>query len=255
MTSPTSPDDRAARRAVVQELRQQLQQLERSCRRPAGGDVLFSTGLRRLDQLLPGDGLLPGSLVEWLTADRGEGTATLAIVVAAQVLKHGGALVVVDGRGEFYPPAAQALGVAPERVVVVRPRNPRDTFWALEQALRSSGVAVVYGRVEGGDALVFRRLQLAAETGGSLGFLLRPATGRSQVCWADARLAVRAVPSPGPARPVDWRWRLRVELLHGRGKPGGDMVELELHDEDETHPLHLAPPLARPALSAGATGS
>lgn len=255
MTVPALPDDRAARQAVVQELRQKLQQLEHSCRRPTGNDAPFSTGLRRLDKLLPGDGLLPGSLVEWLVADQGEGTATLAIVVAAQVLKHGGALVVVDARGEFYPPAAQALGIEPERVIVVRPRNARDTFWALEQSLRSGGVAVVYGRVEGGDALVFRRLQLAAETGGSLGFLLRPAAGRAQTCWADARLVVHALPGAGPRQAVDWRWRLRVELLHGRGKPGGDTVELELNDEDETHALRLVAPVARPAFSPGATGT
>src|SRR5205823_11439094 len=99
------------------------------------------------------------------------GAATLALAVAARALQQGGACVVIDGTGEFYPPAADDLGIPLERMVVVRPDNPRIALWAWEQALRCEGVAVTVGWIGELSDRPFRRLQLAAEAGGGLGFL------------------------------------------------------------------------------------
>ena len=111
-------------------------------------------------------------------------------MAAGSVLRQEGAFVVVDSRREFYPPAAAALGVPLERTVIVQPRNHADALWALEQSLRSGAAAVVLGWIGALPNAAFRRLQLAAETGGSLGFLLRPIGCRAQPSWAEMRLLV-----------------------------------------------------------------
>jgi hypothetical protein len=113
--------------------------------------------------------------------------------------------VVIDGRRDFYPPAAAALGIPLEQTVVVRPAKARDALWAWEQSLRSGAVAVALGWVETLNDRAFRRLQLAAETGGSLGFLLRPASCRAAPSWAEVRLLVRALPTQRDAKMPRWQ--------------------------------------------------
>lgn len=232
---------------LINDLKDRLRALEHSCRRTQS--TACSTGIAGLDQLLPAGGLVQGSLVEWLSDGEGAGAATLALTVAARVLQDGGALVVIDARREFYSPAAAGLGVALERMVLVRPANARDALWALEQALRCRSVAATLGWIETLDDRVFRRLQLAAETGGGLGFLLRPAARRGQPSWADVRLLVQALP---PAPHAAGR-RLRVELLPGRGTAGGKTVDLE--QSDETGHVSVAAALADSALSVRASGA
>jgi protein ImuA len=215
--SRASPD-------LIRDLKERLRQMERSCR-PAG-ERTFSTGITALDRLLPDGGLKNGTLIEWLSDGEGTGAATLALLIAAETLKQGGALVVVDERGEFYPPAAAGITIALEQMVVVRPRGAREALWSVEQALRSRAAAVVLSWAGRLNDRVFRRWQLAAETGGGVGFLLRPLTCRGEPSWAEARLLVEALPASAPAQGR----RLRVVLLHGRGKAGSE-VELELSDE------------------------
>jgi hypothetical protein len=123
---------------------------------------------------------------------------------------------VLDHAREFYPPAAAALGLRLESLVVVQAARPADNLWALDQALRCTGVAAVVAWPEKIDARTFRRLQLAAEEGGSLGLLLRPARVRDEPSWADVRLLVE--PQPGKAAGER---RLRIEILRCRAAPGG----------------------------------
>ncbi len=237
---------RTSRLEVIHHLRERLQQLERSAR-PAR-EILPATG-GALGQLLPGKGWAAGTLVEWLSDGDGSGAATLALAVAAEILRPGGALVVVDGEREFYPPAAARPGVPLGRTVVVQPRDAGDALWALEQALRSPAAAVVLGRVAAGNDRVFRRLQLAAEGGGGLGFLLRPAGCRAE----PARGAVRLWVEAAPAARQQAGWRLRAVVLHRRGGAAGEAVELEMSHEASL--VRPAPPLARPALPPRAAGA
>ena len=197
-----------------------------------------STGLQRL----PAAGRRPsrrgihrGTLTEWLADGEGAGATTLAVSAAREACRQGGTLVVVDADRSFYPPAAVRLGIAPEQLLVVRVDQRADHDSALDQALRCPAVAAVLawpdalaGRF---DDRTFRRLQLAAEAGGSLGLLLRGAEMRQAPSWADVRLLVQPLPAEAahPAR------RLRVVLLRCRGGREGGSVELEF--DDESHPL------------------
>lgn len=182
-----------------------------------------STGAAELDRLLPGGGLARGGLVEWLFSGLGAGAATLAWIVAREACETRGAVVVIDRRGEFYPPAATAWGVSCPRIVLVRTRTDEDALWAIEQALRCRGVAAVWGALPRVDDIGQRRLQLAAESGGTLGLFLRSIAARGQPSWADVQFGVE----PRPARTDESR-RLRVEVLRCRGGTAGAVVELEL---------------------------
>lgn len=167
--------------------------LQVTSRLPGGKESLrgtISSGIPPLDAVLPGGGFRRGTLVEWLDARQGAGAGLLALQGARQALRLGGMLVVLDGEREFYPPAALGQGIELARLVVLRIREPADAIWALEQALRCAGVAGVIARIARLPDRSFRRLQLAAEAGGSLGFLIRPPQAWWTPSWAEIRFWV-----------------------------------------------------------------
>ncbi len=233
------------RDVVVRELKDRLRRLERADR-TTGALVLPTAG--PLDRLFPNDGLAAGTLIEWLGEHEGTGVATLALVAAASLLQETGALVVVDRKGEFYPPAAPAMGIPLERTILLRPQGFNDAFWALEQSLRCPAVRVAVAGFAKLNDRAFRRLQLAAEAGGGLGFLLRPIECRREPSWAGVRLLVRSFTTPPQANGR----RLHVEVLHCRGGASGGAMEVELNHE--TGSLRLVSPLAGPTLPPRTAG-
>ena len=252
---------------ALQHLAQQLRRLEKTSREARCKGGLFSTGIPALDRLLPEQGISPGTLVEWLSRGDGCGAGTLVFAVAAHLTQGNGACVIIDRNRSFYPPplllpSHQKLSASDlDRTIVVHPPDKRDTLWALEQSLRCCGVAVVICRLGHLNDHAYRRLQLAAETGGGIGLLLRPGEHRSQPSWADIRLWVEALPFDArferkPSSETDALTLgrlLRIELIHCRGRAGGEAVELEI--DDETGDVRLAPRLAVAKDSIRAAGA
>ena len=239
------------RSARVRNLARQLRRVENARRLPIARRTL-PTGLDLLDQLLPGGGLRPGTIVEWLSDGNGAGAATLALHAAARMLKERESLFVIDPERDFHPVAAASLGIDLQRIVVIQPpqqdhphlagpvdahrsrRHARaattnDTLWALEQTLRSPAVAITICRTGYLNGHVFRRLQLAAETGGGLGFLLRPIAAMRQPTWADVRLLVEPRWMSDEVCNADSASRsLTVTLLRCRRSLTGASVKLHL---------------------------
>ncbi len=245
-----SPDE------IVRALSERVRRIEGVRRHSRARPI--TTGCPALDRILPGGGFTRGTLVEWFAADSGSGTWTLSILAAREALADGGALVVMDRKRCFYPPAAAALGIDMSRLVLVRAANEKDELWALDQALRCEGVAVAWAPLENVPGRTFRRFQLAAESSGSLGMLLRPGSARGRPTWADVQLAVYPRPSLSGRR-------LRVELVRCRFGASGRAVELEIDQRtgkvsevsktDETHSVHLPAPLADSAASRRSAGA
>ncbi len=237
--------------------------------------VRYSTGGAVLDELLPHGGLRPGTLVEWACGPDGSGALLLALTAAASILRHPAAeqrpLAVLssaadrhpaDPYEQFYPPAAISLGIPAESLLVIHQPSKvaaADWLWAFDQALRSGAVAAVYAELgERLDPVVVRRLQLAAEAGGSVGLLVRrggsaAATERAQTrgnerasgrgtdrnaSFADVRW--RVTPLPGAGGQVGGRIngrRLRVQLERCRGGVAGGSRVIEVgmsHDPAAT---------------------
>ena len=121
----------------------------------------------------------------------------------------------MDGPRELYPPAAPALGVDLQRLLIVRPKAPGQLVWTAVQLLRSGAFAcVVLDLTHTGRQAALaegRKLQDAAQKGGTLLLLLTPpeAPADGMLRAADAR-ARRA----GRSR---WRWCAAAAGRTGRG--------------------------------------
>lgn len=243
---------------TIDRLREQLREWERSRGTPGTPATTEVDAVERIDEierLLPGR---PGTLVEWLADGIGSGAATLALSCLAASSPEGAAcpgLVVIDdvGRGcRFYPPGLPPA-IDPERIVVIRPRNLGDAWWALEQSLRCRGVAATIAWVSRADDWTLRRWQLAAEQGGGVGLLLRPSAARRASSWADLRWLVEPLPSLPESQGRRWR----LELLYCRRgtavRASGGAIELE--QDHETGAVRVVSRLAvaeAPRAAAGA---
>ncbi len=236
---------RSPQQQLVDLLRDQLRSTEgldsSSC------DVV-SCGCADVDRLLPGQGFRRGALIEWITATPAAGAATLALIAAREASRGGGALVVIERSQQFYAPAAAALGSDLANTIVIQPQHQRDEHWAIDQSLRSRGVAAVWAHVDRLDNRTLRRWQLAAETSGCLGCFVRPPEVRGQPSWAEVQLWI----APAPAAQ---HRKIRVTVLRCRGGTGGASVLLSMDEitgtlqaceTNESSVVHLAPELAYP---------
>ena len=187
----------------------------------------ISTGLATLDALLPDRGLEPGWLVEWLSPVDGCGVSVLALQGVQPALARQQVWAVVDGTGEFYPAAASGWGISLERLLWLRPVSVAETAWTVEQCLRCPGVGVTWFQADRIPERVLQRWKIAAEVGGGIGVLFRPAQATRNASWADVRWLVQ----PRPMITRAGGRRLRVDLVSCRGGYREGFVELEVCNE------------------------
>ncbi len=138
-----------------------------------------------------GGGLARAALHEVAAARGGDPAAALgfSLGVAARAAATGRVLWVLEGAaageaGALYGPGLDGYGLPARRLVVVAVRRPVEALWAMEEGLRTPGLAAVVAELlDGGpaDLTASRRLSLAARAGGGLGLLVlhRPAPGPS----------------------------------------------------------------------------
>ena len=145
-----------------------------------------------------------------------------------------GSAIFIDTRGDFYPPALLSPAMrspaprspvvhshwpkprglklqtcnrvpparntetgnalTPRRLIVLRPRSLQDAYWAMDQSLRCPAVAVVIAPFAKLDQRRSRRFQLAAQSSGCLGLILRSARSREK-SFAAVRLLLEGVGS------------------------------------------------------------
>ena len=130
-------------------------------------------------------------------------------------------LIWSDPRGDVYPPALAALGFDLTKLYLLRTETSADEAWAITECLRCRGVGTVIAAPQRLSRIVARRLQLAAERGGTVGILLRQ-KGRGDSIYA---AATRWLVAPHPGERTVMRWT--IQLLHGHGGRVGQTVFLE----------------------------
>jgi cell division inhibitor SulA len=130
------------------------------------------TGHAALDALLPQRGWPRRALTELLLPADGVGELALLMPTLARLSREGGTLALVAPPYLPYAPAWQAAGIDLGALQVIE-TAPRDALWAFEQCLRSGACAAVVGWPRQADAQALRRLQVAADSGDCLGFVLR----------------------------------------------------------------------------------
>jgi protein ImuA len=237
--------------------------------RSGGGSVagVVPLGVPALDAVLPGGGLARGALHEIVAAAEDGAAAGFAAALIARLAGPAG-MVLWCGAAGLYGPGLARVGLAPERLVLVEVTRPAERLWALEEALRTPGLAVAIAELPAGragalDLTASRRLQLAAEATGAIGLVLhlladpKASIGPSA---AVTRWRVASVPSGPPFDPVprDFglmraRWRVTLERCRGAlPAPGsvhhGDWL---MEEGDAAGALPVARVLAdRPVASA-----
>lgn len=156
-------------------------------------DVAEPTGHAALDAALPFGGWPAHSLIEILLDADGVGEMDLLMPTLARLTKAARKVLLVSPPYIAYAPAWQARGVDLAHLHVAE-ASGRHTAWAFEQALRTGCCAAVIAWPEVLDPTGLRRLQLAADAGQVLGFVIR-----------DSKFAANASPAA-----------LRLELLQNR---------------------------------------
>jgi len=103
------------------------------------------------------------------------------------------------------------------RCLFLDPLSVDERCWAMSQALRCPGIAVVVADGSGLNTVMSRRVQLAAEAGRGLGLLARPQWEESEASWAASRWRVHALYSDS----MQPRWAM--ELVSSKRQPGREV--------------------------------
>jgi protein ImuA len=209
---------------LIEVLREEIRRIER---RPAPRTRFTPSGRADVDAQLPGGGFPRGAVTE-LWGGYASGKTGLALAALAAAMGEEGLAAFVDGRGELYPPAASALGVDLDRLLIVRPcartgtgprgDGVRDALWAAEALLGSGAFEIVAvdiplerseerlvgARLDG----MLRRVRAAAERGGAVALWLStpggvrvPAAVRLEIAAGAAGVQVRRTWSHGSGVP------------------------------------------------------
>jgi protein ImuA len=221
--SSAAPDVSLDQAAVLAALRDRVARLEGAGRAPHEAEAIpVCDGLP-----LPGGGLARAAVHEILATSPGCGAAFCAVLLA----RTGGTVLwIAAGRDGVlaWPPGLARCGLAPTNLVLVRAERWPDALWAMEEALRCPAVtgallALAPNPGAGGgtlDLTATRRLQLAAETGGALGLLMRSDAAGAEHTAATTRWRIGSLHADAAQGLDDPRWKL--ELLRARGgRPGG----------------------------------
>jgi len=207
---PEHLTNRVAKQALLGRLRVKLARLEQGVRTDRR---TLPLELAAVDRVLPGGGLARGCLHELCGApDRAAAVGFAAALLGR--LARDGHVAWIGPRDDLFAPGLSALGLAPERLIVVRAGARAARLWALEEALRSPGLVAALAEVDQLTLTQSRRLQLAAEAKGVTAFLLRPLAACEAPCAAVTRWRITALPENSPCwGPPRWQ----VELFRCRG--------------------------------------
>jgi protein ImuA len=216
----------------------------------AGKDLaaVLPFGLGELDARLAGKGLADAGVHEAAGAtgsysDDAAATLFLAGIAARRARRHGTVLWAIARRDLFAPGLAQA-GLGPDKLLIAEAGNDADVLAVMEEGLRHGALAAVVGEIGRAGLTETRRLQLAAEEGGTMALLLRRWRRDDPLAEPSSALTrwrIGSAPSAPLSMPGIGRARWHVELARQRGGPGFSLL-LEASDAQGR--------LALPALSS-----
>jgi protein ImuA len=161
--------------------------------------------------------------------------------------------------GRLHGHGLNALGLDPDRLILVETAHRKETLWAMEEAVRSAAPAAVVGVIDTLDLKLSQRLHLAATDAGLPLFLLRsapptPPSPASGGGWGEGSAAATRwrIGTAKAARDrfglvTQPRWHLQLERCRN-GRPGEWVVEYD----HVAHRFSLAAALADFSRARGA---
>ncbi|WP_140987141.1 ImuA family protein [Asticcacaulis tiandongensis] len=208
-----------------------------------------------IDTMLPNGGLAYGALHEIAGGAHGAIDGAAAISFAAGIAARTGGLVLwAYIQPDLFAPALALSGLANDRVVFFEGGDEASVLGCCEEALRHGGLTAVVGELSNLTRVASQRLQMAAETTGTIALVVR--RWRRQVDARDfgtptaafTRWRVTALNSePLPVRGVG-RSRWQLELMRTRGGGSGDF---EVEACDEKGAIRLSAALADRSIETG----
>ncbi len=115
-----------------------------------------------------------------------------------------------------FAPALSQQGVRLERLLVIQAQQAEDILWATEQSLRCRSFGAVLAWPAAVRDREIRRLQLAAEAGGSTGFLYRSVDAARAASPAALRLKLQRVANA-----------LQIDVVKCRGGRSGVSLKVQ----------------------------
>jgi len=186
-------------------------------------------GLGEIENSFPG-GVFPKKAIhEFITIQPEHSAASDGFIAGllSVLMENGAACVWVSTTRHLFPASLSLFNVEPERIIFMDVQSEKDVLWITEEAIKCAGLAAVVAELNNVSLIESRRLQLAVETSGVTGFILRKDGNKKASTVATARWKVSPLPSvthdglPGIGFP---RWQ--VELLKVRnGNPGSFILE------------------------------
>jgi len=149
----------------------------------------IDTGHPALSNLLPGKGWPTGALVDLMTQQPGIGEMRLLAPALSAVAER--KVVLLQPPHAPQALALAAMGIQPSNAIWLRAERTADMLWAAEQVLRSGscGALLFWQAQVRSDSL--RRLHLAAQSGETLFFMMRPMAAAQGASPAPLRLGLR----------------------------------------------------------------
>ena len=177
---------------------------------------ILATGYPELDRVLPGGGWPAGALIEMGVSAWGIGELRLLLPVMRRLHEMRRWLIWIEPPFEPYAPALCRHGLDLQQMLLVAAGAAvSDVWWVMEKFLRHPAAGLVMAWPKRLESTALRRLQLAAEDGGTIGVLFHRQPGTNTP--AALRLALQAAGDG-----------LDVNLLKVRGGFGGTTVRVTL---------------------------
>lgn len=220
-------NSRGTPRTRVNQLLHSNPNLWRGCDMAGQGFHGVATGYRELDDILPGRGWPRSGLVEVIARHSGMGELQLLIPLMQSVIKQGKWILWVAPPYLLNAPALTQAGIDIEQILIVKQDTPcKDALWSMEKAMQTENCGLVLAWQNWLPGKVLRRLQLAAEAGGTLAVLFKhndskysPSPLRLQIKASAtdnrdfSRAEVTVIKARGNFRPLSAQFSLYPESL------------------------------------------
>jgi hypothetical protein len=208
-----------------------LEQLTRLCQNGGWNRELkpaLPSGFAELDANLPSGGWPCGAIAELMSDAVGIGELGLLMPALSTLARTGRYIAWIAPPYLPYAPALAQRGLPLERMLLIQTQTLQQSLWATEQALRCPAIGAVLSWPAYIVDKNIRRLQLAAETAGTVGFLYRPPEAAQESSPAALRLRLHAA-SDG----------VIVEIHKSRGGRAGARLQCR-----DPHAVAVYPPPA-----------
>lgn len=216
-----------ARSERLAALRAEVRAIE--CAGSARSQAFLPFGIEEMDRRLAGGGLAAAALHEVAGAAPGLGDDAAATLFAAGIGARlagtglAGTVLWAMSRPDLFAPGLALAGLGPERILYAECGRDEDVLAVMEEGLRNGGLAAVVGEIGRVAMASTRRLQLAAEEGGTTALMLKRwrRSGEDPLGLPSAAVTRwRIAPASSSPLPVEGVGRARWHIALARQRGG-----------------------------------